>query len=246
MSEFVYGINPVREGLQGVRRRPLEMFVARDQRSARIEELLAEAQTAGVPVRMRDKGDLDRLAGNPHHQGAVLRIEPFAYVAFEDLVARWRNSGEKAFFVVLDGITDPHNLGAILRSADAGGCHGVIVPKDRACPVTGVVDKASAGALEHILLCQVTNLSRTLEALKEEGVWIYGLAGESATTLYQAELSGDLALVVGSEGAGMRPNVSRHCDHLLSIPMHGGVSSLNASVAAGVALFEVVRQRLGC
>jgi 23S rRNA (guanosine2251-2'-O)-methyltransferase len=244
VTELIYGINTVREGLKGTRRQPLELFALKEARSARVEEVLRAASEAGIPVRLRERGDLDRLVGNPHHQGVVLRVEPFAYAALEDLLDRWRKTGRKAFFLILDGITDPHNLGAILRSAEAAGCHGVIVPKDRSCPVTPVVDKASAGALEHIPLCQVTNLARTLEELKREGVWAYGLAGEEgAEPLFRTDLSGDLALVIGSEGAGLRPNVRNHCDGLLGLPMHGRVGSLNASVAAGVALFEVVRQR---
>jgi 23S rRNA (guanosine2251-2'-O)-methyltransferase len=234
----------VREALRGGRRRPLELFVQRDARSPRLEELQREAAAAGVPVRPRERADLDRLAGQPHHQGAVLRLEPFAYAGLDELLGRWRASGERAFFLLLDGITDPHNLGAILRSAGAAGCHGVIVPQDRACPVTAVVDKAAAGALEHLPLCQVVNLARTIEELKSERVWVYGLAGEAeGSTLYRADLAGDVALVVGSEGTGLRPNVRKHCDGLLAIPMHGHVASLNASVAAAVALFEAVRQR---
>jgi len=244
MADLIYGINPVREGLMGRRRKPLELFVLRGGGSARIKELLWEAEKEGVPVRQRERKDLDRLAGHSHHQGVLLRVEPFAYACLEELLSIWRASGRKAFFLILDGINDPRNLGAALRTADAAGCHGVIVPKDRACPVTAVVDKASAGALEHIPLCQVTNLARTLEKLQGEGLWIYGLAGEEdAAPLYRADLKGDVALVVGSEGAGLRPNVRRHCDLLLAIPMAGRVSSLNASVAAAIALFEVVRQR---
>jgi 23S rRNA (guanosine2251-2'-O)-methyltransferase len=244
VADLIYGINPVREALSGQRRRPLELFLLREGATARLEALLRAAETAGVPVRRRPRADLDRLAGHSHHQGAVLRVEPFAYIELEQLIDAWRGSGRKAFFLVLDGITDPHNLGAIVRSADAAGCHGVIVPKDRACPVTGVVDKASAGALEHVPLCRVTNLARTLDELKNAGAWVFGLAGESdAEPLYRSDLREDLALVVGGEGGGIRPNVRRHCDGLLAIPMAGGVSSLNASVAAAVALFEVVRQR---
>lgn len=244
MADLIYGINAVREALHGRRRKPIELFLLGEARSARLEALLQDANRAGIPVRQRERHDLDRLAGHHHHQGAVLRVEPFAYAPLEDLLARWRASGNEAFFLLLDGITDPHNLGALLRSADAAGCHGVIVPKDRSCPVTAVVDTASAGALEHVLLAQVTNLARTIESLKREGIWVYGLAGErDAQTLYRADLCGNLALVVGSEGEGLRHNVRRHCDGLYRIPMHGGVASLNASVAAGVALFEVVRQR---
>lgn len=242
--ELIYGVNPVRESLRGNLRRPLELFLLRGAHSPRLQEIVREAEGAEVPVRFREKGDLDRLAGTPHHQGAVLRVEPFAYASLDDLLARWRRSGENAFFLLLDGITDPHNLGALLRSAEAAGCHGVIIPKDRACPVTPAADKAAAGALAHIPLCRVTNLSRAIEELKGEGVWVFGLAGEEGgDSLYEADLTGDAALVVGSEGSGLRPNVRRHCDRVVQIPMHGGVSSLNASVAGGVALFEGVRQR---
>jgi 23S rRNA (guanosine2251-2'-O)-methyltransferase len=244
MADLIYGINPVREGLMGRRRKPLELFVLRGAGSARIKELLWDAEKEGVPVRQRERKDLDRLAGHSHHQGVLLRVEPFAYACLEELLLIWRASGRKAFFLILDGINDPRNLGAALRTADAAGCHGVIVPKDRACPVTAVVDKASAGALEHIPLCQMTNLARALERLKNEGVWVYGMAGrEEADSFFEVDLSGDLALVVGSEGKGLRPNVREHCDMLLSIPMQGGVASLNASAAAAIALFEVVRQR---
>ena len=246
MNDVIYGLNPVREALAGERRKPLELFVARDARSPRIDEVLAEAERRQVPVRRRERKDLDRLAGNGYHQGLVLSIEPFAYVELEELFERWRRSGEKAFFLVLDGLTDPHNFGAVLRSAEAAGCHGVITAKDRACSVTAVVDRAAAGALAHLPLCQVTNIARTLEELKEAGCWVFGLAGEEgAQPLFDVDLAGDLVLVLGSEGSGLRPNVRRHCDGLLSIPMRGTLSSLNASVAAGVALFEVVRRRQG-
>jgi len=242
MDDLVYGTHPVREGLRAERRRPLELFVARGSQE-RHGEIIALAQQLGVPVRQRERIDLDRLVGMPHHQGVVLRVEPFPYRELDDLLADWRASGEEAFFLVLDGITDPHNFGALLRSAEGAGCHGVVVAKDRACPVSGVVDKASAGALEHLQLCQVTNLSRALEQLKEAGVWVYGLADSGGAVFFDLDLSGHVALVVGSEGKGVRPNVARHCDAVAAIPMQGEVSSLNASVAGGIALFEVVRQR---
>ncbi len=244
MADRVHGINAVSEGLRSSRRRPLALLLQKNHPSPRLARLLREGRAAGVPVSYHDKRELDRLAGHGHHQGAVLEMEAFAYLPLEDLLARWRTSGEAAFFLVLDGITDPHNLGAILRSADGAGCQGVIVPKDRSCPVTATVDKVSAGALEHVPLCQVTNLSRTLDALRREGIWVYGLAGEAgAADLYSTDLCGNLALVVGSEGVGLRPNSRSHCDLLLAIPLRGRVASLNASVAASVALFEALRQR---
>lgn len=246
MSDLVYGIHAVREALQGGRRQPLELFLPRENRSPRLQELSDIAARAGIPVRRRERQDLDRLAGLPHHQGAVLRLSPFPYASVEEIVARWRDSGRPALLLILDGITDPHNFGAILRSAEAAGCHGVLVPKDRSCPVTSVVEKAAAGALAHLPVGQVVNLSRTLEGLKEEGIWTYGLAVEATSApLFDADLTGNVALVVGSEGAGLRPLVRRHCDGLLAIPMPGAIGSLNASIAAAVALFEVVRQRWG-
>lgn len=244
MSDLIYGINPVIEGLRGTERKPLELLLAQGTQAPRLDEAIRLAESAGVPVRPRPRQELDRLAGHRHHQGVLLRVTPFAYRELDELLDRARTSGLPPFFLILDGVTDPHNFGAILRSADAAGCHGVIVAKDRACPVTAVVEKTAAGALAHLLLCQVTNISRTLEELKAAGLWIYGLAGEAgAAPLYRTDLRGAIALVAGSEGEGLRPNVRKHCDHLLAIPMQGGVSSLNVSVAAALALFEVVRQR---
>jgi 23S rRNA (guanosine2251-2'-O)-methyltransferase len=172
-------------------------------------------------------------------------MEPFPYTVIEDLLSTWQASGETGFFLLLDGITDPHNMGAILRNADAAGCQGVVITKDRSCGITNVVDRASAGAVEHLAVCQVTNLARTMELLQKNGFWIYGLAaGEGAQPLFASKLSGNLALVVGSEGEGLRHRTRELCDGLLEIPMVGGVASLNAASATAVALFEVVRQRL--
>ena len=241
--DYLYGINPVKEGLRG-RRRPVELFVDEKANGKRIDEILALAKDCGVPVRQRRRQDLDRLAGLPHHQGVVLSMEPFPYTEFEDLLADWQASGEDGFLLLLDGITDPHNLGAILRNADAAGCQGVVITRDRSCGITNVVDKASAGAAEHLAVCQVTNLARAIETLKKSGFWVYGLAaGEATQPLFTASLSGHLALVIGSEGEGLRQRTRQLCDGLLEIPMSGRVPSLNASCASAVALFEVVRQR---
>lgn len=243
MSEYVYGTNPVTEALTGAGRKSLELLLE-DGRQARFESLRLLARSHNIGVQVVTRQELDRLAGHTRHQGVMLRQEPFRYASFDEIIAIWKNSGVDAFFLVLDGITDPHNFGALLRSAEVAGCHGVIVAKDRACPVTAVVEKAAAGALAHLPLCQATNLSRVLEDLKKAGVWCYGLAGEEgASDLFTAQLKGHLALVVGSEGKGLRPNIRRHCDGLLAIPMRGHIGSLNASVAAGIALFEVVRQQ---
>ncbi|BCA80480.1 23S rRNA (guanosine(2251)-2'-O)-methyltransferase RlmB [Desulfuromonas sp. AOP6] len=244
MADWIYGVNPAREGLRSRLRRPLELVVVSQSPSARLQEVIDEASRAGVTIRQVDRKEMDRLAGNNRHQGVLLKVEDFSFASLDDLVENWRASGKPAFFLLLDGITDPHNLGALIRSAEGAGCHGVIIPKDRACGVTGVVDKSSAGALEHIPLCQVTNLARTMDELRREGVWVYGLAGDAdSQDIYSCDLVGNVALVVGSEGSGLRPNVKAHCDGLLRIPMAGTVSSLNASVAGALAMYEVVRQR---
>jgi 23S rRNA (guanosine2251-2'-O)-methyltransferase len=243
MSELLYGINPVAEALTAGIRKPLELILIQGRLAPRLEKLRAEAERQKISVRLVEKSELDRLVGHNRHQQVLLKLPPFVYTEFTLLLESWRDSGRHAFFLLLDGITDPHNFGAILRSAEVAGCHGVIVAKDRSCPVTSVVEKTAAGALSHLPLSQVTNLSRTLEELKAAGVWCYGLAGEEgAQELFRADLNTHLALVVGSEGKGLRPNVRKHCDGLLSIPMAGQVGSLNASVAAAIALFEVVRQ----
>jgi len=243
MADYVYGINPVREALLGTSRQPLELLVVNGTHNERLSGLLEQAEELRLKTSFLQRGELDRLAGNSRHQGIVLRLSPFKYTDFSTLLQSWRASQRSAFFLLLDGITDPHNFGAILRSAETAGCHGVIVAKDRSCPVTSVVEKSAAGALAHLPLCQVTNLARLIDELKNAGVWCYGLAGEAEVSeLYATNLSGDLALVVGSEGKGLRPNIRNHCDGLLALPMLGKVGSLNASVAAGIALFEVVRQ----
>jgi 23S rRNA (guanosine2251-2'-O)-methyltransferase len=243
MADYLYGINPIHEAFQGEGRKPLELLVISGERNDRLDELVAQAKQRQLQIKYLSRPELEQLAGHAHHQGALLKLTPFNYMDLTTLLQNWRKSGQAAFFLLLDCITDPHNFGAILRSAEVAGCRGVIVAKDRSCPVTSVVEKTASGALSHLALCQVTNLSRAIEELKSAGVWCYGLAGdEDAQELFSVDLKGNLALVVGSEGKGLRPNIRKHCDGLLSIPMAGQVNSLNASVAAGVALFEVVRQ----
>ena len=246
MADFLYGVNPIHEAFQGEGRKPLELLVISGERNDRLADLVALAKQRQVKINYFERRELDRLAGHTHHQGVLLKLTPFNYADLATLLQQWRDRGDAAFFLLLDGITDPHNFGAILRSAEVAGCRGVIVAKDRSCPVTSVVEKTAAGALSHLPLCQVTNLSRTIEDLKNAGIWCYGLAGdEDSSLLFSTDLTGNLALVVGSEGKGLRPNIRKHCDGLLAIPMSGQVSSLNASVATGIALFEVVRQNSG-
>ncbi len=242
-DEIIYGINPVMEALRG-KRRAFELFVAGESGDRRFEKLLALAKGKGVPVRQRDKRDISRLCGTEHHQGTALRVEAFAYAGLEDILSRWRDSGESGLVVVCDGVQDPRNLGALIRSAACAGAHGVIIPKDRAVGVTATVEKASAGAVETLPVAQVANIAQLLEELKREGFWIYGAEGDAPASLYGQDFRGNMTVVIGGEGEGIRPLVRKKCDFLVSIPIRGGVNSLNASVAAGVFLFEVVRQRL--
>lgn len=241
-EDILYGINPVREALRG-NRKAFELFVQTGGTDQRIAKLATLAEERGIAVRRRERADLERLAGNPHHQGVVLKVAPFVYVELEDFLTNHQETEGSLFVLVLDGIQDPQNLGALIRSAACAGVQGVIIPKDRACGMTPVVEKASAGAVETIPVIQVTNLVQTLERLKQAGCWTFGLAGEASKNIYQADYRGNLALVVGSEGEGIRPLVRKHCDLLLAIPHYGGISSLNASVAGGIVLFEAARQR---
>ncbi len=242
-TDCLYSYHAVREGLRG-RRRAIELYVDENLSRDKLDELSVLARDRSVPVRSRRRQDLDRLAGTVHHQGVVLRIESFVFADLDEILTHWQASGQSAFFLLLDGITDPHNLGAILRNADASGCLAVFLPKDRNCRITNVVDRVSAGAVEHVPICQVTNLARTIQQLKDSGVWVYGLSADTdSISLYDSNLTGHIALVVGSEDVGLRQRTRTLCDGLIAIPMAGGVDSLNAASATAVALFEVVRQK---
>lgn len=242
-NEIIYGMNPVLEALRGSRR-AFELFVVTGAQDRRLEKLLKLAGDKGVPVRQRDRRDIARLTGTEHHQGVALRVEGFSYTELPDLLEQWRSTETSGLLLVLDGIQDPHNLGALIRTAACAGANGVIIPRDRAVAVTPTVEKSSAGAVETIPIAQVTNIAQTLAELKEAGFWVYGAVGEAAEPVYRQDLTGNVALVIGSEGEGLRPLVRKGCDLLVAIPLQGGVSSLNASVAGGVMMFEVVRQRL--
>lgn len=241
-EEIIYGINPVTEALRG-KRRVFELFVARDG-GKRLEEILRLAQEKGIPVRQREKRDLERLTGSDHHQGAALRAEGFSYANLHDILEKRREREGAGLVLVLDGIQDPHNLGGLIRSAACAGADGVVIPRDRAAGVTPAAEKASAGSAGTVPVARVANIVQALEELKAAGFWIYGAAGEAAEPLYGQDLSGNVALVIGSEGEGLRRLVRASCDVLVSIPMQGGTGSLNASVAGGIMLFEALRQRL--
>lgn len=241
---YVYGVNPVLESLRAHAERMERLFVTEGQLAAKAAaEIFSRARDAGIRVERVPRERLAAMADGGVHQGVVAELRGFEYAGLTDLLEAAEASGRPPLLVVLDGIQDPHNFGAIVRSAHALGAHGVVIAKDRAVPVTGVVAKASAGAVEHCPIARVTNLSRALEELKEAGVWIAAADPHSNEHLWSARLDGPLALVVGAEGAGVRQGVLEHCDFRLRIPMLGQVGSLNASVSAAILLYEAARQR---
>jgi 23S rRNA (guanosine2251-2'-O)-methyltransferase len=242
-EEIICGINPVKEALRGTRK-IFELFIADGTADQRVGKLSEFASEKNIPTRRRSKLDITRLAGTDHHQGVALRIESFSYAELDDILSAWKEKGGDAIIVILDGIQDPHNLGALIRSAASAGAECVVIPRDRAAGVTATAEKVAAGAAETIPIAQVTNIAVTLEQLKDAGFWIYGADEKSNTSLYQQKLTGNVALVIGGEGEGIRPLVRKKCDVVFSIPLAGGVGSLNASVAGGIAMFEAVRQRL--
>lgn len=240
-DELVFGVNPVREVLRG-ERGVHELYVQSTATDHRLEKILEMARDRGVRVIRREREDLTRMCGSSHHQGMALKVAPFPYADLDDIVAAAGQGGSSGLLLVLDGIQDPHNLGALIRTAACAGANGVVIPKDRACGITPAAEKASAGAVETIPVSQVTNVVQALEALKKSGYWVYGITGEAETPLYSVSFSGNVAVVIGGEGEGIRPLVRKQCDVLVSIPQYGGVGSLNASVAGGIALFEVARK----
>jgi 23S rRNA (guanosine2251-2'-O)-methyltransferase len=242
---LVYGLHAVNAVLERAPERVLELWVALPREDARLNELRERAQNAGVHVQSVGPEVLAKLVGDVAHQGAAASVRPLKAWDEHDLLHALSQVAVDPLLLILDGVTDPHNLGACLRTADAAGAHAVVIPKDRAAAVDGVVRKVAAGAAEFVPVASVTNLARALDMLKERGIWVVGTDGEAPQTLYGADLKRPLALVLGAEGSGMRRLTRERCDFLVRIPMAGRVQSLNVSVAAGVALFEARRQRAG-
>ncbi len=231
--EVIYGVRPVVEALRSGRRRVHEVLDA-----VGAKEVLAEAAARGVRVRSVPRSRVEELAPGAAHQGVAARGEPYPYSGLDEILA-----GPDPLVMVLDGVTDPRNLGAVLRVADGAGASGVVLPKDRSVGVTAAAVKASAGASEHVRVARATNLRRAIDQMKEAGVWVYAAEGEGGVPYAKLDLSGPVALVLGSEGRGVRRLVREGCDGAVTVPMRGAVSSLNVSVAAAVLAFEAGRQR---
>src|SRR6202162_3756509 len=238
---YIYGINAVAEALKARGRTFAWVGVAKERHDLRLKQVVDECRRQGVAVRFVPRDELDHMAGNNAHQGVVAVTSAKQYNDLEDVVAAKR--GQHSLIVVLDGVEDPHNLGAILRTADAAGADGVVIPERRAAAVTAAVAKVSAGASEHLAVAKVTNISRALEELKEKDLWVVGLDERGEQTYDAVDYKMHCAIALGAEGKGLHDLVRKHCDFLVSIPMLGQVPSLNVSVAAGVVLYEVVRQR---
>ncbi|VEA61711.1 23S rRNA (guanosine-2'-O-)-methyltransferase RlmB [Serratia plymuthica] len=242
MSEIIYGIHAVKALLDNDPQRFLEVFILKGRDDRRLQPLIAELEATGIVIQVANRQWLDEKVEGAVHQGIIARVREGRQYQENDLPSLLE-SIDTPFLLVLDGVTDPHNLGACLRSADAAGVHAVIVPRDRSAQLNATAKKVACGAAENVPLIRVTNLARTLRLLQEMNVWVVGTAGEADHTLFQSKMTGPMALVMGAEGEGMRRLTREHCDELISIPMAGTVSSLNVSVATGICLFEAVRQR---
>lgn len=240
-NEIIYGRNSVRELLQSGKSVNKVLFLS-EAKNDRDQEIMDSLRERGIPYQFVDRKTLERLTDGERHQGILAYIAAREYAEVEDILNLAREKEEEPLILVLDELEDPHNLGALLRTVDAVGAHGVIIPKRRSVALTGIVAKTSAGAVEHVLVARVGNLVQTLEELKEKGCWISG-AEADGTDVFQADLSGPRVLVIGSEGKGLSRLVKETCDEIVSIPMRGHITSLNASVAGSVLLYEAFRQR---
>lgn len=220
-----------------------KVFIAEGSTDRALARLAAQAKQAGAVVVETDRRKLDQMSATGAHQGVIAMVAAHSYATLDDILSRAKERGEAPLIVICDELSDPHNLGAIIRTAECAGAHGVVIPKRRSVGLTAIVGKASAGALEYMPVARVTNITNAVKELKERGVWIFGTAAEGATPLYQADLKGAAAIVIGNEGDGMSRLVAESCDLKVSIPMKGRISSLNASAAAAILLYEAVRQR---
>ncbi len=246
-DEIVYGIHALNAFIAHSPERLIEVWFLKDREDERINSIIHLVKDLGVSYQLVSKKALDEKSESSQHQGVLARVtagKTFDDNDIDDIYQGAIRKGEAPFFLLLDGVTDPHNLGACIRNADAAGVHAIIVPKDNAARITAVVRKVAVGAAETVPLIQVTNLARAMSMLQQRNIWIIGTAGEAEKNIYDVKLSGAIALVMGAEEKGMRRLTRENCDELVKLPMAGSVSSLNVSVATGICLFEIVRQRL--
>ncbi len=242
MSHIIYGIHPVEEALKS--NLPIQkIFLGTQKPSSNLQTIIEKASKKNIPIIFCQKESLERLSKGGVHQNIIAILQEISYAGTDEIISRWRESGSKALLLILDGVQDPQNFGSIIRTSLGCGVDGILIPKDRAVGITPAVVKASAGAVAHLPIGRVVNIAKTIDYLKNEGIWVYGASGEAKDHLYELDLNINLAIVIGGEGKGIRPLVKQRCDRLFSIPMKGPVSSFNVSVSAGMILYEVMRQR---
>lgn len=246
-DELVFGIHAVKALMESAPERFIELWLLKGRDDERLKPIINLSRKYGIAAQLASRKVLDEKTDGEQHQGVVARVKPgkvFTEADLDDILAMAERQEKAPFLLILDGVTDPHNLGACLRNADAAGVQAIIVPKDNAARISATVRKVAVGAAESVPLVQVTNLARTMKTLQQMGVWIIGTAGETDACLYDVKLAGPMALVMGAEGKGMRRLTRENCDQLVKLPMAGEVSSLNVAVATGICLFEIVRQRI--
>jgi len=241
-TEMLYGFHPVFEALKAGRREFSEIYIVNEKDSKRFEKISGLVQERNIPLKMLNSQEIQRITGSDLHQGIGAKVSEYPLIPFDDILDGIKLDG-KDFLVLLDNIVDPQNLGALVRTALCVGVRGIIITKDRSASPTPAVSKASAGALEHVMLCKVTNMVGTIKEIKAKGFWVVGMDAGAEKPVFSCELGHQLAIVIGGEGKGIRPLVKTNCDFLVSIPQKGSVSSLNASVAGAVVMYEAFRQR---
>ncbi len=239
---IIEGRNPVIEAIKNDREID-KIMISNTSKEGSIKKIIGMAREKNIVIQNVDRHKLDEISTSHAHQGVIAMVSEYKYWELEDLIKKAKDSDQDPFFIILDEITDPHNLGTIIRTADAVGAHGVIIPKRRSANITPVVAKASAGAVEYVPVCKVTNIVNTIKKLKDEGMWI-AAADMDGQTFYEQDLTGSLGLVIGSEGFGISRLVKQNCDFTVKMPMIGNVTSLNASVAGGILLYEIFKQRM--
>lgn len=240
---IIEGRNPVIEAIKNDREID-KIMIANGAKEGSIKKITAMAKEKNIIIQYVDRNKLDEISTSHSHQGVIANVSEYKYFELDELIQNVKDKGEDPFFIILDEITDPHNLGSIIRTADAVGAHGVIIPKRRSVHITPTVAKASAGAIEYVPVCKVTNIVNTIKTLKEHGLWI-AAADMDGQTFYEQNLTGPICLVIGSEGFGISRLVKKNCDFIVKMPMVGNVTSLNASVAGSILLYEIFKQRIG-
>lgn len=240
---IIEGRNPVIEAIKNDREID-KIMIANGAKEGSIKKITAMAKEKNIIIQYVDRNKLDEISTSHSHQGVIANVSEYKYFELDDLIQNAKDKGEDPFFIILDEITDPHNLGSIIRTADAVGAHGVIIPKRRSVHITPTVAKASAGAVEYVPVCKVTNIVNTIKTLKEHGLWI-AAADMDGQIFYEQNLTGPIGLVIGSEGFGISRLVKKNCDYIVKMPMVGNVTSLNASVAGSILLYEIFKQRIG-